>query len=236
MSNQTSDPESLIPLIKDRKGDELQQRLRALSFHTAKAKDGTSIIQLSAYYNLGEIARKIASKTEIIDILEAATVGNLRRLKALVNKDPSSIHAWSNDGFTPVQLACAFGSAPTVDYLLRNGAKLDEQSRNKNISVYPIHAALFGGNIATVRVLIKWGADVNVRQSLSGETPLHEAAFTGREDLVKLLLDAGADRSMKTNGKTPYDIAVERNAPGILDLLRLPEGTPASQRNTDGAQ
>lgn len=55
-----------------------------------------------------------------------------------------------------------------------------------------------------------------------GRTPLHVAAAHNDEPaIIRTLLENGADRGAQTNdGKTPYDLAMEREASAeILNLL-----------------
>lgn len=57
-------------------------------------------------------------------------------------------------------------------------------------------------------------------------TPLHEAARNGQAGSVRVLLKAGADPAMRdADGKTPRDLASEKNHAAVAELLRVP--TPA---------
>ena len=58
-------------------------------------------------------------------------------------------------------------------------------------AVTPIHVAVGGNDLATVKLLIDV-ADLNARAL--GETPLEVAAKVGSHDLRKLLLDAVKNR------------------------------------------
>jgi len=55
-----------------------------------------------------------------------------------------------------------------------------------------------------VKLLLKRGANPNVRDLYSGKTPLHEAASNKDPRLIRILIDAGADANARDNtGETP---------------------------------
>ena len=56
----------------------------------------------------------------------------------------------------------------------------------------PIFHALYDNHDDIVRLLVKYGASVNVSDSTE-DTPLYFASWGGSADMVKLLLDHGAD-------------------------------------------
>jgi ankyrin repeat protein len=56
-----------------------------------------------------------------------------------------------------------------------------------------IHLAAEAGHLDCVKLLLKHGVDVNLRDRLDRATPLHWAASRGHLDIVKHLADAGAD-------------------------------------------
>src|SRR5205085_2213331 len=128
-----------------------------------------------------------------LTIHEAASVGAVSRLEALLADDPSAVNAWSSDGFQPLGLAAFFGQRQAVELLLARGGQVNTPARHR-FGVTALHAALAGPAPDLARVLIAAGADVNAAQN-SGETPLHETAFNGSIELTQLLLEQGADRS-----------------------------------------
>ncbi len=64
--------------------------------------------------------------------------------------------------------------------------------------------AAYEGNIETVRIAIKSGADVNAAAPVKSLTALHMAAYNGHSEIVKLLLKHGATVDCRDDeGKTP---------------------------------
>ena len=77
-----------------------------------------------------------------------------------------------------------------VDVLLRAGAN---PARTHPEGETPLLAASRSGSVATVRLLLARGVDVNAAESFQKTTPLMWAAAEGHRDVVDLLLEAGAD-------------------------------------------
>ena len=108
--------------------------------------------------------------------------------------------------------ASAKGELHKVEALLAAGAYPDAADRFGT----PLHAAVYYGHEAIVRVLLAAGANPDAA-SQYGWTPLYDAASRGRKAIVELLLAAGADPTLRTSyGKTPSQIAT---TPGLRALL-----------------
>jgi ankyrin repeat protein len=126
-------------------------------------------------------------------------------------------------GTTPLLRAAKALDAPAIELLLKHGADITLANSR---GITPIMAAAGLGSvdadtrgfyltedveqrsIASLRLLIKAGGDVNSKDS-RGLTPLHEAARWGWNDVVRFLVDSGADLNAKDNrGNTPVDSAL----------------------------
>lgn len=75
-----------------------------------------------------------------------------------------------------------------VEELLKHGADPDEWDLGKKCT--SLHCAAAAGCVATVKCLIKSGADLDA--GLSGRSPLHYAVLNNAGDCVEALLQAGA--------------------------------------------
>jgi ankyrin repeat protein len=84
-----------------------------------------------------------------------------------------------------------------------------------------IIGAAWWGKTDEVEELLNRKADLTARNRL-GRTALHACINNGGSvELVKMLLEHGADVSLVDNsGKTPMKLALEKNRPEIVDLLR----------------
>ena len=82
-----------------------------------------------------------------------------------------------------------------------------------------LHSASSEGHLQVVRYLLRYGVDVNLRDS-GLETPLLLASYMGRRDVVQCLLEHGADMDLRDQFQyTPLILAVLLF--GRVDIVRL---------------
>gem|GEM_PF-1314161 len=80
-----------------------------------------------------------------------------------------------------------------------------------------LHIAALWGDVEIVEVLLKRGADPNVKDD-NGQTPLHIAAQEGHVDVVRVLLERGADPRIADNGgHIPLDYAKDSTIRSLLE-------------------
>ncbi len=100
----------------------------------------------------------------------------------------------------------------------------------------PVADAAMKGDAATVRSLVRQGADVNLAQA-DGMTALHWAALNGDLKTIDVLLVAGAvtDPLTRVGGYTPLHLAASRgHAPIVMRLLDA--GSKPKAFTTTGVQ
>ncbi len=187
----------------------------------ARNEANVSAILLAMYYRQNELARELSELKEL-DICEAVAVGNNARVKQLLEQNPALANEFSPDGFPTLGYAAFFGHSEFLKVLLEAGADPNHQAKNP-MQVCPIHSALAFPDesvaLAMSESLLAAGADANVRQQ-SGWTALHSAAARGSIELIKLLIRHNADRDAKNDdGKTPYDLAIEKGHAEAAKLL-----------------
>jgi ankyrin repeat protein len=80
--------------------------------------------------------------------------------------------------------------------------------------------AIINLRTATAKILLQFGADVNV-QAHCGCTPLMLAACSGNIEITQALLNRGADaRKICRPGKTALVVAIEHGYNAIAELLK----------------
>ncbi|CAG0909787.1 unnamed protein product, partial [Cyprideis torosa] len=77
----------------------------------------------------------------------------------------------------------------------------------RNLGWTGLHLAAYFGNTEVIKILLDYGAQVDIFNS-DGDTALHKAALTGRRDIVLLLIEARADvHRLNGLGLTPLSLA-----------------------------
>lgn len=109
------------------------------------------------------------------------------------------------------------GNLAEVKSLIAKGEDLNAQ--NSGYMQTPLQLAVYNENSDIVKVLIKAGADVNLKMK-NGHTALHTAAFFGDTKSITFILRAKADVNAKSNdGTTPLHRAAEGGDTETIKLL-----------------
>jgi ankyrin repeat protein len=196
-----NDAERVVQLVRD---DPTLSR--------AKNEDGLSVVLLARYMRRLEALASLLAAPGDLDIFEAAAVGDIDGLRALLDGDPTLVNAYAPDGFFPLGLAAFFNHPDVVRILLERGADVTAVARNA-MQVQALHAAVADKSEADALILatmlLEHGAPVNAAQH-GGYTALHAAGQSGYVALADLLLAHGADPNVRTDdGQTAAQIATE---------------------------
>jgi len=184
----------------------------------ATYRNGITPVLFAVYTKHKEIAEILITKFGVEpDFFESAATGRIERVRELLRKDPTLIHAWSADGWTALHLN--FNNIEMAKVLIDAGADLNLNSRNK-LNATPLQGAAANNWIDLAKLYLAHGANVNCR-SEDGISPLAEASANGFLDFAKLLIEKGAEVNQKDDkGKTPLAYAEEFKHPEIAKLLR----------------
>jgi ankyrin repeat protein len=191
---------------------------REPSAASARGDAGESPILIATYHGRRELLPLLAEHTTP-DAFESLALGNVARVRSMVESDAGLLRAHSFDGWPLLHLAGFFGNREIAESLLEAGAEVDALSGNY-MQNSALHATLAGsGDIPTAHLLLDRGAGPNVRGA-SGYTPLMIAASRGNTVMVERLLALGADPSATADdGKTAMEIATERGFPELAERL-----------------
>jgi ankyrin repeat protein len=123
------------------------------------------------------------------------------------------------DGGSPLYVAAQEGHAAIVQYLVEQGADVDEENVSLDRQT-PVYAAAENGMVAVVRYLVEQGADKDKANSL-GKTPLLAAVEELKVDVATYLVnhDADMNRAQDHVGFTPLMAACKRGCVAIVECL-----------------
>ncbi|OQV20271.1 Transient receptor potential cation channel subfamily A member 1 [Hypsibius exemplaris] len=121
----------------------------------------------------------------------AASLNHLDCLDVLV-RHRASVCRPSYNGLRPIHLAASRGSVDVLRYLLTDGnvgySKTDMLSVVDDEQGTPLHAAVYGGNVEAVEILLENGPSIKA-QTKDLTTPLHLACSLGVVDIVRILCE-----------------------------------------------
>ena len=124
--------------------------------------------------------------------------------------DKGKFHRW-----------CREGKYSEIVELISEGTKVQSYFKyGTGVFGYtPIHEACVGGHSDIVKLLLKEGADPDIRCS-NRYTPLHLATVQKHDACVEILIKNGAKIEVQDNyNRTPLDLAVEKKSNRIINLL-----------------
>lgn len=138
---------------------------------------------------LAQPATASSSLEDVRRIIEAARLGQLERLKSILDQHPELLHArMSQNDSTPLHHAVFYGRDSVVQELLAR--KADVHATNR-AGLTPLHDCVHRGTVESAAMLLDHGANITARNSV-GQTPLAYALAKNRPDMAELLQRRGA--------------------------------------------
>ena len=151
-----------------------------------------------------------------------------------------------SDSVTKVYQAARDGSSDLTDLLKRlkteqRKTALETKTKDGSHFVTPLIIAAHNGHLNSVKILLRYGADIETRGTLKirnevieGCTPLWAAAVSGRLDVVKLLIERNAEVDGRTlTSSTPLRAATHRGHLAIVRCL-VESGADVNAHNNEG--
>lgn len=215
-----SDTKTLFDAIRNGDTEQVRSLLSAdPALASARNESGASALLFSIYTGRREIRDLLLSIGAKMDLPEAASAGDLERVRHFVEANPSAVRSFSPDGFPVFALACFFGHLETARFLAERGADIHAAASN-GTGYNALTAAVTAGHTEVVRWLLERGLDPNYRYG-PGYTPLLTAAANGHLEILKLLLSHDADsNATSSDGKSAITLATDRNHPQVAEFLR----------------
>jgi len=180
---------------------------------------GVSALMRALYRFDPGLVEIVRANAGVLDVFEAAALGDVDRLREVLDAEATAATAYSGDGFTALHFAAFFGHPEATTLLIERGAEVDALGRGWMTGT-ALHSAVSRLQPDVVRILLEAGAHPDVRQS-AGWTPLHAAAMNGDLASIGLLLGAGADPTAANDeGRSVADLAKESGDDITIERIR----------------
>ena len=128
--------------------------------------------------------------------------------------DPNSVNKYMQSALSN---AAAAGNLELTEMLLKAKAKPELPG----LSLQPMMYAAFAGNGELIRLLVRYGADVNYASKEYGQSALTSAITAGKPDMVALLIELKANVNQKLpDGDTPLKMAKNGDQDDVVAMLK----------------
>ena len=166
-----------------------------------RSSEGRTALHDSIEYGANAITTRLIEAGAEVDICSAAILGDVARVRELLERDPRSARDMST-GLSPLGWAAYGNRVDTAIELLGRGADAGD---------FALLCAASTGHVQVGRLLIQRGADPNAIDPESGFNAVHAATNMMYTDngtpFLEMLADEGADLSLASaSGLTALEI------------------------------
>jgi ankyrin repeat protein len=163
-------------------------------------------------------------------------------VREAIEAQPDCLQAYRLiDRRTVLELAAEAGQVEMCKLLLISGEGANDKVHPRageylKLSKVPLFQAAGSGDVATIKLLIEWGALVDGSVDTDAP-PLMAAAAMGHLAATRTLLEAGADVNRENyQSWTPLDMALSREYTEVAALLRSRGGIALVSDNVDWSE
>ncbi len=163
-------------------------------------------------------------------LMGAAHAGNNEMVALLLDRG-AALEAKNFMNMTALHMASCRGMTGAVKLLIKRGANVNPHDPADGWSYIlstPLICAARDGHLATVKVLVAAGAEINAK-TYNSYTALHYAAAHGHLETVKYLVGHGADATIKADGNPGPTALDEARKSEHADIVRFLEESAAGK-------
>lgn len=185
-----------------------------------------------------DVLAHLRARGAYVDICTAAAIGDLERVRELVDQDPSLANdpealaaaaGNGHDGFVRLMLryqpdlakrvAVGAKTRELTELLFRHGMNASQPDW---LRITPLHEFARKNDLEKAAIFIDHGADLHARDEDICSTPLAWAAKFGKTQMVEFLLQRGAKPNLPDDPPwaTPLAWATRRGHSQIVELLK----------------
>ena len=177
---------------------------------------------------------EVCSTLTVNCLLASSVHGHIDVFDFLVRKNSSLVDQQSDNGFSPLMIACQNRQLDIVDRILQHSVNVNQQDHFGRTALHYLSCTLHGPDISDMKSrdtkeyrtaisdrLFMYGADCNI-ESAMGNTPLHTASENGFVDLVEKFINYGANVNASSSfkicpdGMTPLAMAKTKEIRRLL--------------------
>lgn len=160
---------------------EFSQRLR--SIETTEPLFFHPLSHYDSDFTLAPEYRRPSARTE--EMTAAVWRNDMETVRELLDHG-FAVNTKDGSGRTPLMTAAGLGRTEIVRCLLENGA--DVHILDSVLGASALHFAAQGGSVETAKLLLKYGAHLNLQVPANGLTPLMTAVWHRNKEMVAFLL------------------------------------------------
>ena len=172
-----------------------------------------------------EIARLLLDRGADVNVrdreqataLEAAVSRDQTAMVALLlekGADPNTVNKYMQSALSN---AAAAGNLEVTEMLLKAKAKPELPG----LVLTPMMFGAFAGNTDLIRLLVRYGANVNYAAKETGQSALTSAITAGKPEVVAVLIELGANVNQQApDGDTPLKMAKNGDQDDVVAMLK----------------
>jgi ankyrin repeat protein len=224
-----------IPFMKWllNRGLNIKQRTKtenALALHIASLQGHLEAVKILIEAEISTINARTRDKSTALYL---AASRNHKEIVEFLIKKGASINIQIQNGWTALHFAAYQGYLEVVDILLHYRAKC--HIKTKLEKELPLHTAIRGGHIETVKFLLKNKTQINTKTAFQ-DTPLHLAAVGGNVAISDLLINKEVNlNEVNKFGNTALHLAAGYGHMPLVKYL-IAQGAGLEVRNTRGGE